>query len=294
MLFNNDITESTVLGFFMIKLKFITFLLLFASIFNSCSLEDSGVIDISFQTLKSSNSSISPKNINLDTILVKGGRNASDTLIIKLNAYLKVTSANIIVECNISEQRTTKIVGKGNLLDDGVFPDLIKSDSIYSGSLTITIQRSYYGLLNANFTSFLNNEISDKLITPINISRSNLPPQLSNLIMADSVTLSQTTQTFPITIQSSDPDGLNDISKVEFSSFRLPDTTTVRGNFEMYDDGGKNKVSGNNDSKESDGIYSLTIQLPPSTITGSYLFVFQATDRSNVISNKIKKTILIK
>jgi hypothetical protein len=50
----------------------------------------------------------------------------------------------------------------------------------------------------------------------------------------------------------------------------------------MFDDG----VSGG-DTVANDGIYSLRVSLPPTTVTGTYRFEFQAVDRSAASSNII-------
>ncbi|MDA0987344.1 MAG: hypothetical protein O3A55_07090 [Bacteroidetes bacterium] len=277
----------------MIKVKYIQLFFL-SLIFLSCKIEDSTLIDETSNLIQSSNPTISPSKIDLDTILINGERNSIDTIKIKFTASVKFNPENTIGYCEIYDQKKSKLIGSGNLNNDGVLPDISKSDSVFTGNITATIQRSYIGKLNAILSISNNNLNFDKHILSIPITRSNLPPSISNLIIKDSITLSQTTQTIPITIQATDPDGLNDILKVELTSYRMPDTLTIRGKFQMFDDGGKNLQSGNTDSKEGDGIYTLSVQLPSNTVTGTYLFIFQATDKSTSVSNQIKKTIVIK
>ncbi len=115
------------------------------------------------------------------------------------------------------------------------------------------------------------------------------PPQLSNLIAPDSVTVEDPKSVIFMSVAASDPNGLNDISNVYFISYR-PDGTTSGEKVQMFDDGDTNK---NGDVKAGDGIYSILIEVTPQNNKGTYRFDFRAADRSSRLSNIISHNIVI-
>ncbi|MFC1556280.1 hypothetical protein ACFL67_04270 [candidate division KSB1 bacterium] len=83
-----------------------------------------------------------------------------------------------------------------------------------------------------------------------------------------------------LAVEAYDQNGMNDISKVYFTTIR-PDGTSSGTPFYMYDDGSTILREGvaSGDLVESDGIYSLTIQLPSSTTNGQWKFKFFVVDK---------------
>ena len=121
-------------------------------------------------------------------------------------------------------------------------------------------------------------------------SEKNVAPEISNLNAPDTVALAFDTTYIFISVAAQDSNGLSDIKTVYFNSYIPPDYHASGSNpFVMYDDGT------HTDKVPGDGIYSLTIILPPTGVTkGLYKFEFFAEDRSGAVSNKITHYIDIK
>ncbi len=115
------------------------------------------------------------------------------------------------------------------------------------------------------------------------------PPQLSNLVSPDTVKVEDPKSVIFMSVNASDPNGLNDIKEVYFISYR-PDGTSSGEKNQMYDDGDTNT---NGDIKAGDGIYSILIEVTPQNNKGTYRFDFRATDRSSRLSNIISHNIVI-
>ena len=116
----------------------------------------------------------------------------------------------------------------------------------------------------------------------------NVAPVISNIVAPDTVTLGTSTTPLFLSVQVHDDNGLSDVKSVYFNSY-LPNGNASSGNpFKMYDDGS------NGDKVAGDGIYSLTIGLPPNVTTGTYRFEFQAVDLGGLVSNKIVHNVVVK
>jgi hypothetical protein len=170
------------------------------------------------------------------------------------------------------------------LRDDGASPDLQANDGEFSGRLEFIIKRVEVGTYWIEaFGETVQGHRTKTLYEPFRVVRSNQPPVLSDLQAPDTVSLSNQDQLIQLRVRASDPNGLQDIARVFFNSYR-PNGAPSSGNpFEMFDDGNRNGPSG--DETRGDGIYSLRILLPASTQRGTYRFEFQAYDRAGAASN---------
>ena len=126
----------------------------------------------------------------------------------------------------------------------------------------------------------------------------NHPPSIANPVVPDTVFVPSGagTNLVKVTIAASDPEGLQDIASVTFTSQR-PDGSIV-DTYPMFDDGSEfarppfNIPSG--DAVVGDGSYSLTIPLASTTERNTYRdFIFQAKDRAGEKSSTITKRIYI-
>jgi hypothetical protein len=234
-------------------------------------------------------SALSSPFIAPDTIVTLGvgsGRTANDRLTLSLIAKVKVTnpdgSAQIAsVICTAIDPTTDEVLSERILLDDGVFPDVLAQDSIFSGSLAFTIYRYQVGRFIIQFSSTSNEGFqSSTAILPLEVVRSqNSTPVLSNLHAPDTVITSRVT-TFLISVQAIDADGPADIKSV----VRM----TSSGNRYPLNDSGTN-----GDVTANDGIYSETVSVNPPPPPGIYTFRFQAVDLSNDSSNVLTKILSI-
>lgn len=121
-------------------------------------------------------------------------------------------------------------------------------------------------------------------------AQKNVAPVISDLTAPDTVAIGSEDTYIFLSVAVSDSNGLNDIASVFFNSFIPPDGHPSSQNpFSLNDNGDSgDKVAG-------DGIYSLTVVLPPQGVTkGTYRWEFQAKDRSGALSNKIIHNIVIK
>jgi hypothetical protein len=183
------------------------------------------------------------------------------------------------------------IVSQGALLDDGQGPDQSRGDGLFTAKASFQIRRVQVGkyVVEVNAES-PDGFRSNAIISPLVVFRGNHPPTISELVAPDSIKLGNLSQVLLLTARTSDPDGLGDVAKVVFNSYK-PDSSASGGNpFVMYDDG----LAVHGDEKAGDGIFSLRISLPPNTQTGTYRFEFQAFDRSNDSSTVLIRRITVK
>jgi Bacterial Ig-like domain len=120
-------------------------------------------------------------------------------------------------------------------------------------------------------------------------NQTSYPPELSNLVAPNTVTVDSPKSIIFMSINASDPNGLKDIKEVYFITYR-PDGSTSGEKNQMYDDG---DISTDGDAKAGDGVYSLLIEVTPQNTKGTYRFDFRAADRSGNLSSIISHNILI-
>ena len=114
----------------------------------------------------------------------------------------------------------------------------------------------------------------------------NDPPQVLAVTAPDTISRSGE-NTFLLTAQVTDPDGLSDIAEVTMNSF-LPGGTPASDNpFLLRDDGIGGDVEG------GDGIYSRIFTIGQSNATGIYRFDIQAKDKAGQLSNIVSHTITV-
>lgn len=173
----------------------------------------------------------------------------------------------------------------GSVLTEASFSSI--TGNAIGGTLSVVPSSIYVGDLTYTFTAYNNNGVpgnyAAKLVRLYNSS--NNPPVIDSVSVPDSVQIdSVNTIVFSLYAAVYDPYGLNDISKVYFNTTK-PDGTPSSGNpWIMYDDGGASGLPGDDDAIANDGIYTLTIQLPPGTTLGVYKFAFYAVNRSGISS----------
>ena len=106
----------------------------------------------------------------------------------------------------------------------------------------------------------------------------NNPPVITQVAGPDTLSRAQG-GTYLLTAAVTDPQGLDDIQKVTFNTFK-PDGSPSSGNpFSMYDTGS------DGDAAAGDGIYSFQFTISQSNVTGQYRFEFQAQDKPGATSN---------
>ena len=259
-------------------------LLLGFLLFPSCEKNPTGIIDHVDVSPRIAAPSVSPAIVNTDTINVGPQRLPTDILSIHLLAsVIAIPSASSPIQSvsytYFKEPQLPLVTGE--LANNGVFPDASGNDSLFSGIIPLSILRSDIGtsFVELSAVDAQGNSSSIARI-PFTIVRLNRPPVLSGLSAPDTVHTSSM-PSFLITVNVQDPDGLSDIRSVG--------RTTGGGNTYPLNDSGVN-----GDVAAGDGIFSETVSLNPPPPEGSYLFTFQALDRSNAGSNILSHTIVVK
>ncbi|MFC1726886.1 hypothetical protein ACFL4T_14785 [candidate division KSB1 bacterium] len=124
-------------------------------------------------------------------------------------------------------------------------------------------------------------------------SAENLPPQIISVNAPDSVVA--TGGFLLLSAEVHDPDGLADIDKVLFNSFKPDGSSALSNPFYLYDDGSEVLRNGvtSGDSIKNDGIYTIKILLPVNADKGTYHFIFEAIDKQGNRSNQIDHALKI-
>jgi hypothetical protein len=165
------------------------------------------------------------------------------------------------------------------LHDDGIAPDSVSGDGIFSGIATVSLTRAQAGKFQVRAAAIDQiGAVSNSLYHNLKLTRRNARPRIDPPNAPDSVALSPTdTVLIPITIAASDSDGLADIASVFFFS-RV--SSTPDDPIFLRDDGGANQ-SKSGDAVAGDGIFSIIIRLQPNVTRRDYPFEFYAVDSFN-------------
>jgi hypothetical protein len=167
-----------------------------------------------------------------------------------------------------------------------VFQDTVFNPMDNSPVFSTIIDSSYGAGKTGNYLlkCFAVDRVGDRSsIVEKEIYVENLPPQLSNAVVPDTLTLpSSGAIMVEITIKVKDSQGLVDIDSVYFNSY-LPNGSPATSNpFLMYDNGLPYDLSNPvavGDAVKGDGIFTLTIFLSYNTNPGQYRFEFFGRDK---------------
>jgi len=252
---------------------------------SSCEQKDLRIVDSIGSAPQVNDPEIFLASVNSDTINVGPDRKPTDLLSYDLRISASVShpvGQNQIAETQFTFFRTKREpeIARGLLSDNGIFPDSIANDSIFTGSVKFTAIRSEIGTFYAEVGSSDAKEFTSNTIRiPFTILRLNQAPVISNLVAPDTVYRSLQTP-FTVSVQASDPDGLYDLVSVTMTN----ENNSV---FSLHDDG----ING--DEMGGDGIFTQVFAFPTDQPLGPYVFTFKAIDRSNVSSAVLTKTIVV-
>jgi len=253
--------------------------------FLGCEQISSPAIDPSASPPSLSQASMSVTAINTDTINVGPTRKSDDVLTIAMTVNAKLvlapgqTAATVMMR--IISPGTYATLATAHLADDGTGGDQIKGDGIFTVRTSFQLERVQIGVFTVEVSAVGRNDLrSNTFLLPLTVFRGNHPPLISAVEAPDTVRLANESQVLVLRLRVTDEDGLGDIARVFFNSYR-PDGSASGGNpFQMFDDGS----ASHGDEKAGDGVFGLLITLPPTTQPGTYRFEFQAVDRSNALS----------
>ena len=256
----------------------------------SCEKNDDNIIDpiLTFPTLL--NAYITP--------------NTFDTVI--LNSVVGVT----VVSQDPVRRVSARVLNPYNVLlvelelkDDGVFPDTVAGDGNYTASINYQLSCKLVGNYRVELNAINSSGLSGSTVNVgfLVTNTNNHQPGISNLIAPDSIqrpsgTGSDSVKIFFLQVTATDPDGICDVNRAFFNSFK-PDGNPSSGNpFQMYDDG---NILLHGDSTAFNGKFSLLISIinnpfrlpyiPPQL--GNYTFKFNTQDIGVLVSDTTYKII---
>lgn len=269
-------------------------LLLLFSFIAGCEKSSDVILDSTGPAPVLSTVSLSPSSINTDSIGLGTAQSPQDNVQLSTTVTATVGRATpLTVTATVRRDLGSSPLATTRLADDGQAPDAQRDDGIFTGKLSFEIKRVEIGTYAVEtFAESENGYKSAGQILPLRVIRSNLPPAISDLQAPDTVTLANQDQALQLRIKATDPNGLEDIQRVIFNSFRPGGQPSSGNPFQMLDDGEQSGISG--DQVKGDGIYSLRISLPASTQTGTYRFEFRAFDRLNEGSNTIVHNLTVR
>jgi hypothetical protein len=173
------------------------------------------------------------------------------------------------------------------LHDDGLSPDSVAGDGVYSSLIQFTISRSTSGVYLLRFVATDNQGfVSNAVEAPLFMLRDSHAPVLSNLVAPDAELVPVGgSVSFQMYIRATDPDGQADINQVYFRSLDYSDPTQK---FIMNNDG---SAPG---SVPGDSTYAIIIKAADSpTVRKTYRFVFQAVNNLGDTSATILHSITL-
>lgn len=184
------------------------------------------------------------------------------------------------------------------LNDAGINGDVSANDSVYTMLLSpnniADVGRGKYTFLIYAVDKKGNRSNEIHYDIEFYSTAANLPPEILKVNAPDSV--EATGGYLYISCEVNDPDGLANIKRVFFRSYK-PDGSPSSGNpFYMYDDGSEIIRDGvtSGDSIKNDGIFTLKVYLPANTTPGTYHFVFEAVDKAGNRSNNIDHALTVR
>lgn len=260
-----------------------------------CEKQDSSIIDSVGQPPVLLQVDISPSSINSDSINIGPSRTPDDVLPLTatLTARVSASQGNPVstVHFSLKNPVNNATISNGELFDNGLGIDRTKGDGIYSGKASFEIKRVEIGIFRLElFAEAENGFQSNTVLASLSVYRGNRPPFLLDIDIPDTLQLRSQAQLLTLRVRAADPDGLADIARVIFNSYK-PDGIASTGNpFQMYDDG----LTNHGDERAGDGVFSLIIELRSTDMTGVYRFEFQAFDRSNEGSGTVVYRVTVK
>ncbi len=268
----------------MIKTKILLSAIILTVFFFGCEKEDNTVID-PYGTMV---------NFKVDFVKVK------DTLNYILADTSEVVTAKVYSPQGVQAvgleiiDPAGKMFFNGIFKDDGIAPDKVAGDSIYSAEIVFG-KEDLSGDYNLKFSVFINNngrkDFANATVFYFN-GQENSPPYLHDLVMPDTVSIGVP---FVFYVSVFDLNGLSDVKKVYYEIFNPSGQklTNQQGISQFpLSDNGDTDVTG--DETANDGIYTQKLTFPKGQPKGKWRFDFTAIDRSDSLSNTITHFIEVK
>jgi hypothetical protein len=177
-----------------------------------------------------------------------------------------------------------------DLVDDGTGGDILPQDDVYARKFDSPLPVGTSGIVYFDFYALIAGDTSSTADT---LSLNNLRPVIIQVTAADSLRLPPEGYYVldTIAVEVVDPDGLDDIRDVSFTSLKPDSTLANQGQPISLADNGDASQWG--DQTAGDGIYSRIVQLPWNTDVGTYVYRFTAKDLSGLSSDTTYHSVVV-
>ncbi|MFA6234576.1 MAG: choice-of-anchor X domain-containing protein [Bacteroidota bacterium] len=254
-----------------------------------CS-DDTAVVESTFSNsaILLNDMQLSSYVVDTDTVDVVQGqtKSANDPVNIRLQLQVSTTNPDRVGSLRFE----IRLDGKTNVLYAG---DLLPSATpeIWTANIVFERKRGDVGDYRVDVIGTDDAGISaNSAHAKFRILFGSRPPVIIAVTAPDTVDLQLQTLIIFITAEVSDESGLADIRQVTFNLF-LPSGKPSASNPQILRDDAS-PLSG--DVTAGDGIYSITVQMPPDTPKGEYRFEFRALDYSNLTSNVVIHKLIVR
>lgn len=273
-------------------------IILFAILFFGCEKSNLTSGDLQTEIPLLSNPTVAPDSIYLDNLTPSGGNYAVSSVV---RVKMRFQGSNQMIVANVLRPTTSDVVTTATLRDDGITPDQVANDSVYSGQIQFSVTRALAGRYRIQIVAQTPEGYQSNIIEKsFKLTRRNAVPKLDNVSSPDSVNLP--TSGFisvQFTAAVSDSDGLADIREVFFKR----DTLSTK--FFLRDDGGTTvnvfdtSATGQirlstGDVVAGDGTFSILLPVTTSNTRGTRTLKFQAIDSFGDTSNVIQRSFTIR
>jgi hypothetical protein len=275
-------------------------IILLLSAVAGCAIPDKGIIEASTPPVVTP-AGISPGIIEVNKISQHfDPDDPVDTTIVVLAIVTDQDGVEDIIATSVllsdPEGRT---LSTSALSDDGIYPDQVANDGLYTGKLRLTTTKKQIGNYSVQIQATdRSNQKSNVVFQQVAVKNTaNDPPILSSLILPDSAIIptGQDSTIVKFVVMVSDSQGRGDIVSVN-GTLKLPDGSMYLS-FSLYDDGGIvarppfNVTSG--DSAANDGRFTTRLLFVKKSV-GNYTLQLQAKDFAQALSNVITKTFYVR
>lgn len=281
-------------------MKLISFfsITLFAILFVGCEKNNLASGDFQPEIPLLSNSTVTPDSIYLDNLTSSGGVYSVGTVV---RVKMRFRGSNQTVVAKVLRPTTSDLVTSTTLHDDGITPDQVANDSLYSGQIQFSVTRALAGRYRIQIVAQTPEGFQSNIIEKsLKLARRNAAPKVENVSSPDSVNLPTSGFISVLfTAAVSDSDGLADVQEVFFKR----DTLITK--FRLRDDGGAgiNEFDTSatqqirlhtGDVVAGDGTFSILLPVTPSNTRGTRILRFQAIDSFGDTSNIIQRSFTIR
>lgn len=258
-----------------------------------CEKTDLGTIDDTELPPQIHQVNLVPALVNIDSLPSSAGTSTITTTVVATVSNPAGLGGLSSVNVDFFRPLASSPLLRTSLMDNGVSPDSVAHDGIFSGSFAFQATRAQAGSYRVGISAVNDNgQRSGTLTTTMLVTRNNSAPYLDSLSLQAPDTLTRPSvgsTLFMITIAASDSDGLADIRQVF-----LQNLASSNRDF-LLDDGGIGQPNGisSGDELAGDGIFSIVFQLPSTVPPGEYHYILQASDSFADTSRSIPYTLVI-